>query len=85
MTIQCECSARSYCNPKGEQVVIRKYKNKCLVIAHRFEDSREIKLDFLNDRKIIREYGSLEHDFTAKAWLLECDYIENEEASNVCK
>ena len=85
MTIHCECSARSYCKPKGEQLVIRKYKNKWLVIAHRFEDSKEIELWFLKDRRIIREYGSLEHDFTAKAWILECAYNEDGEDSNVCK
>lgn len=70
MTIKCETSTKSYNKPEGEQIVIREYKNKLLVIAHRFENSRDINMDFIKCHKILKEYGVLESDFSAKAWLL---------------
>ncbi|MFU0828570.1 MAG: Alpha-galactosidase [Lachnoclostridium sp.] len=70
-TIKYENTVKSYNKPQGQQLVIRQYGNKLLVIAHRFENSKEISLDFLKDYKIIKEYGVLDSDFSAKAWLME--------------
>ncbi|MGB8452544.1 MAG: glycoside hydrolase family 36 protein [Anaerocolumna sp.] len=69
-TVKYESSVKSYNRPQGEQVIIRVLENKSLVIVHRFENSKEINLDFLKDYKIMREYGNLNGDFSAKAWLL---------------
>ncbi len=69
-TIKIENCVKSYNKPEGEQIVIRKYENKLLVIAHRFENSKEIITDYLKSYKTVREYGALDSDFSAKAWLL---------------
>ncbi|GLB32017.1 hypothetical protein LAD12857_39400 [Lacrimispora amygdalina] len=69
-TIKYENTTKSYNKPQGEQLVIREFCNKQLVIAHRFENSREISLDFLQNKKIMKEYGLIDGDFTAKAWLI---------------
>ncbi len=69
-TVKCENHVKSYNKPEGEQIVIRKYENKLLVIAHRFENSNNIGTDFLKHHKLVREYGAIDGDFSAKAWLL---------------
>lgn len=69
-TVKCENHVKSYNKPEGEQIVIRKYENKLLVIAHRFENSNNIGTDFLKKHKLVREYGAIDGDFSAKAWLL---------------
>ncbi|QHQ63558.1 alpha-galactosidase [Anaerocolumna sedimenticola] len=69
-TIKIENLVKSYNKPEGEQTVIRKYENKLLVIAHRFENSNDISMDYIKNYKTVREYGTLECDFSAKAWLL---------------
>jgi alpha-galactosidase len=71
MTIKYENVTKSYNKPEGEQLVIRKLDNRLLVIAHRFENSHDINTDFLDGYKVIREYGKLDSDFSAKAWILE--------------
>lgn len=70
-TIKYENSVRSYNKPQGEQILIRQLENRCLVIGHRFENSKEMNLDFMKAFKVINEYGSLNQDFSAKAWLVE--------------
>ena len=69
-TIKYENSTKSYNNPQGEQLVIREFCSKQLVIVHRFENSKEMSPDFLQDKMIIKEYGVIDGDFTAKAWLI---------------
>lgn len=71
MTIKYENRTKSYNKPQGEQLVFRKLGNRLLVIAHRFENSNDINTDFLNGRKLVREYGRIDCDFSAKAWILE--------------
>ena len=71
ITIKYENHTASYNRPQGEQLVIRKKDNRLLVIAHRFENSQDIDAAFCEGRKIIREYGKLDNDFSAKAWILE--------------
>lgn len=70
-TIKYENNVHSYNLPQGEQIVVRELENKLLIIAHRFENSKEVNLEFLNDYNILKEYGCLNSDFSAKAWLLE--------------
>ena len=69
-TVRIESSPKSYNNPTGEQVVVREYDGVTLVVAHRFANSKPVDLSFLNGRKLLCEYGELERDFSAKAWLL---------------
>ena len=57
-----------YNAPKGQQLLIREYKNTRLAILHRFEDSVKVEPD-LNGSEIIAEFGSGDCDFSAKAWL----------------
>lgn len=70
MTTFSETTTLSYNHPTGEQVVIRTLKDKKLVIAHRFAESKEIDTSFLNGARILAEYGEVDCDFSAKAWLL---------------
>lgn len=70
-TIRYENTATSYNRPQGEQIVIRELEDKTLVIAHRFENSKEINLEFLDGHEIMKEYGNISHDFSAKAWILK--------------
>jgi alpha-galactosidase len=70
-TVQIKNSTRSYNHPQGEQLVIREWKDRLLVIAHRFENSKDIDIEFLKDYQILREYGVVDRDFSAKAWLLQ--------------
>ena len=53
---------------KGQQLVIREYKNTRLAILHRFEDS-VLKEPDLTGCELIAEFGSGDCDFSAKAWL----------------
>lgn len=69
-TIKYENNVSSYNKPQGEQLVIRQLDQKLLVIAHRFEHSKKISLDFMKGYQIEKEYGTLDSDFSAKAWLL---------------
>lgn len=68
-TIRYENCVKSYNRPEGEQVVIRELDDKVLVIVHRFEASKKVDLGFLNEYQIQKEYGILDCDFSAKAWL----------------
>jgi alpha-galactosidase len=69
-TICYENDVKSYNKPQGEQLVIRELGDKQLVIAHRFENSKELDLGFMKDFEVEKEYGSLDCDFSAKAWIL---------------
>lgn len=70
ITVTIENEVTSYNKPQGNQMVIRQLDNKSLVIIHRFENSKEVNLDFLKNYEIITEYGIIESDFSAKAWLI---------------
>lgn len=70
-TIKYENEVVSYNKPQGEQIVIRQLEDKQLVIAHRFENSKEIDLDCIYKYEVLQEYGELDTDFSAKAWLLK--------------
>ena len=70
-TIVHRVESTSYNNPKGQQLLIRKYENKRLAILHRFEDSKKWIPEFPKGCKILAEFGSGETDFSAKAWIYE--------------
>ncbi|NLL01095.1 MAG: alpha-galactosidase [Clostridiales bacterium] len=70
-TIKSVNRVTSYNRPEGEQLVLREYQDKILAIAHRFENSKEPKLELPNNYRIKDEYGDLSSEFSAKAWLLE--------------
>ena len=71
MTVLSETDCESYKNPTGNQLHIRKLGNRELVIAHRFENSKPVDESFLAGKKVIAEYGRVDNDFSAKAWILE--------------
>lgn len=70
-TIERTCSTKSYNHPQGEQLVIREWNNRRLVILHRFEHSKEILLPLPPGARIMAEYGRADRDFSAKAWIYE--------------
>lgn len=71
VTIQRTCSTESYNHPQGEQLVIRQWNSRRLIILHRFEHSHNIQPAFPSSAKIISEYGRADRDFSAKAWIYE--------------
>ncbi len=70
-TLYIENHVISYSNPQGEQIVIRRWGKKLLIIAHRFKHSKPVSTDFLNGKTIIAEFGEICKDFSAKAWIVE--------------
>lgn len=70
-TTRIECSTESYNHPEGQQLVIREYEGKRLIIFHRFRDSAELPDHILRDSRIIAEFGRVDKDFTAAAYLVE--------------
>lgn len=77
-TVIIKNTAKSYNNPCGEQLVVRKLENKYLVVFHRFNESKDIK-DFIKANlpqtdvskfEVISSYGDGTKDFSAQAWLL---------------
>lgn len=70
-TILIENTVTSYNRPTGNQIVIRRLGNNKLIVLHRFENSSEPDLSFLDGVKVISAYGSVQTDFSAKAWIIE--------------
>ena len=68
-TLLQDYQTESYNRPTGNQLVIRKWQNTYLAIVHRFENSADSDLSFLEGKDIVAEYGKAEEDFSAKAWL----------------
>ncbi len=71
MTVKCECTALSFNNPTGNQLVIREFGGRSLVIAHRFANSSPVDMSFAAGKKIVAEYGCADSDFSAQAWIIE--------------
>lgn len=69
-TILIESSPMSYNHPVGQQLVIREWQGKKLVVFHRFEHSKAINESFL-EGNIIAKYGNADRDFSAQAWIIE--------------
>ena len=70
-TVLNQSNTTGYNYPKGEQMVIREWKNYGLVVLHRFENSKEVTPLFPVGSRIIAEYGRANQDFSAKAWIYE--------------
>lgn len=67
-TILIDQPDTKYNKLKGQQLLVREYKDTRLAIMHRFEDSVLLEPD-LKDAEILAEFGSGDTDFSAKAWL----------------
>lgn len=59
----------SYNNPTGNQLFIREKDDLKMAVLHRFENSLNEDLRFLDGHEIIAEFGAAEEDFSAKAWI----------------
>lgn len=70
-TTRIECSTESYNHPNGQQLVIREYEGKRLIIYHRFRDSVDLPGHILTDSRMIAKFGKADKDFTAAAYLVE--------------
>ena len=70
-TTRIECSTESYNHPNGQQLVIREYEGKRLIIYHRFRDSVDLPGHILKDSRMIAKFGKADKDFTAAAYLVE--------------
>jgi alpha-galactosidase len=51
--------------------VTRQLDDRLLVVAHRFENSSEITDVIPQGYRVLREYGEVSRDFSAKAWILK--------------
>ena len=76
-TTVISCSADSYNEPAGSQLVIRELGNKALIVYHRFEKSNDLEkyaaeqgID-LNYYTVLEKYGEAKTDFSAEALLVE--------------
>ena len=76
-TTVISCSADSYNEPAGSQLVIRELGNKALIVYHRFEKSNDLEkyaaeqgID-LNCYTVLEKYGEAKTDFSAEALLIE--------------
>ena len=76
-TTVISCSADSYNEPAGSQLVIRELGNKALIVYHRFEKSNDLEkyaaeqgID-LNSYTVLEKYGEAKTDFSAEALLVE--------------
>ena len=66
-TILQDYTTQSYNDPVGSQLVIRRLGNRSLAVIHRFRDSKDIDMSFLDGCVIEAEYGNADKDFSAKA------------------
>ena len=71
ITVYRACTVVNYNHPQGDQIVIREWKSKGILIWHRFENSGSLKPCFPEGSHIISEYGIAEKDFSAKTWIYE--------------
>ena len=70
-TTLIDCTATSYNNPTGQQLVVRKYKDKTLLIYHRFMDSKALDYEIGNGTKVVAEFGNADKDFSASAMIIQ--------------
>jgi alpha-galactosidase len=71
VTTNIESTVKSYNKLTGHQIVTRQLGDRLLVIAHRFADSAEIQGAVPQGYRVLREYGEVSRDFSAKAWILQ--------------
>ncbi len=76
-TTVISCSADSYNEPDGSQLVIRELGDRALIVYHRFDDSSDLEkyaVDNGFDLKgytVLEKYGEAKTDFSAEALLVE--------------
>ncbi len=70
-TTLIDCSAESYNKPKGQQLVVREYNGKKLLVFHRFKESSKMEYNILESSRIIAEFGKADKDFSAYAIIVE--------------
>ncbi len=68
--ISMESEYKDITHPTGNQIVVKKYQNRKLVVVHRFEKSHKIDESVLGG-KLIRKFGSAHSDWTSCSWLVE--------------
>lgn len=66
-----ETNVKSYNDPHGSQLVIKRLGDLELVILHRFKGEGFAMPAVLHDRKIVAEYGDISTELSACAWILE--------------
>ena len=70
-TITCECTTKSYNHPTGYQILCREYQNERLIVIHQFAENSKMDLSFINQYKKIAEYGKLDGEFSAIAFIVQ--------------
>ena len=78
VTTTIECTAQSFNTPVGNQLVIRQYGERSLVVAHRFAMSKPVDVSNAignamgnaKGKKILAQYGAADSDFSAQAWII---------------
>ena len=76
-TTVISCSADSYNEPDGSQLVIRELGDRALIVYHRFEDSSDLEkyaaengID-ISSYTVLEKFGEAKTDFSAEALLVE--------------
>ena len=70
-TVYNVCTAEVMVDPHGNQLVLRKYGNRTLAVAHRFADSAPVDMSFAEGKTILETYGNADRDFSAQAWIVQ--------------
>lgn len=69
-TFHNKCNVCDLADPHGNQLVLRRYQNKVLAVAHRFADSADVDTSlFMENKNILAVYGNANADFSAQAWI----------------
>ena len=69
-TVRIDCTAHSYNDPQGQQLVERVYMGNRLVIFHRFRNSADLQQCLPAKGRITAEFGKADRDFTAYACIM---------------
>lgn len=70
-TVRLERDGSGYNDPRGSQIVVRAYKNRALVVVHRFRDSAMPEGFLPENVRVVDTFGGAHGDFTAQTWLYE--------------
>ncbi len=63
-------TTNSYNNPTGNQLYVRKWQDKELVLFHRFADSSDNTYVIPEGKRVLAEFGRAESDFSANAMII---------------
>ena len=70
-TVYNVCNAADMADPHGNQLVLRRYGDRTLAVAHRFADSAAVDMSFAEGETILDTYGNANRDFSAQAWIVK--------------